>query len=228
MRGYRTILRRRRRSSALRPVGLDPINPLCATGAVLAGPTPRALERYDVAVMEDLATPDTAWFPPLYRADQAHLPHGTITAQRLRELEVRWGISEPEIGIVHLTRQFDRRMPADRRGRHAEPRSCASRPARAGCRRWPEPEIFIQRSWDASGLRERLEQCGLRIRHNRYVRCPPGVGDSSHSQISAASVRAGAPRPRSASITFPQQRPHFGTPPWLGKRPHIVHLRYLW
>jgi hypothetical protein len=66
--------------------------------------------------MEDLTTPDTAWLPPLHRADETHLPHGTITAQRFGELEVGRGISEPEIRIVHLTWQFDRRTSADRRG----------------------------------------------------------------------------------------------------------------
>ena len=71
--------------------------------------------------MEDLATPDTARLLPLYRTDQTHLPGRTITAQRLGELEVGRRISEPEIGIVHLTRQFDRRTSADRREQPPEP-----------------------------------------------------------------------------------------------------------
>lgn len=71
--------------------------------------------------MEDLATPDTAGLLPLDRADQAHLPGRTISAQRLGELEVRRRVSEPEIGIVHLTRQFDRRTSADRREQPPEP-----------------------------------------------------------------------------------------------------------
>jgi hypothetical protein len=129
VRRYSTILRwlriepagDGRRTSSGASTGIRRFNPLCATRAVLAGPTTPALERHDVAVTEDLATPDTTRLASLYRADQAHLARRTISAQRLGELEVGRGVSEPEIGIVYLTWQFDSAMSADRHARHAEP-----------------------------------------------------------------------------------------------------------
>jgi hypothetical protein len=103
VRGYSTILSRLR----------------IERSAVLAGPTTPALERHDAAFMEDLATPDTTWLPALYRADQTHLLRRTSGAQRLGELEVSRDVSEPEIGIVHLTWQSDWGTSADRRRRYA-------------------------------------------------------------------------------------------------------------
>jgi hypothetical protein len=76
---------------------------------------------HDAAVIEDLTTPDTTRLLPLYRADQAHLLRRTAGTQRLGDLEVSGGISEPEIGIVQLARQSDRGTSADRSWRHAEP-----------------------------------------------------------------------------------------------------------
>jgi hypothetical protein len=70
--------------------------------------------------MEDLATPNTTRFPPLDSAGQTHPLRRTTGAQRLGELEVSRGLSEPEIGIAYLTWQSYRGTSADRLGRPAD------------------------------------------------------------------------------------------------------------
>jgi hypothetical protein len=69
--------------------------------------------------MEELAAPNTTRLPPLDRTGETQLLDRANTAQRLRELDVSRGLSEPEIGIVHLARQSFRGLSADRSRRPA-------------------------------------------------------------------------------------------------------------
>src|SRR5262245_46221635 len=84
-----------------------------ACGAVLARAATRALAGHDLSVLEDLAAPHPDLFPPLDRPGQAYLLRRAPGAQRLSELDDSRGVGEPELRIVHLTRQSNRRVCSD-------------------------------------------------------------------------------------------------------------------
>jgi hypothetical protein len=58
--------------------------------------------------LEDLATPDADWLSPVEGARQARWQRRAVGAQRLGEFEVGRSVREPEVGIMHLTRQVVR------------------------------------------------------------------------------------------------------------------------
>src|SRR5262245_23246869 len=86
--------------------------------AVLAGATAWALVCDELAVIEDLAAPHASGFPPINCATEADEPSRASGTQGFRELQIRRCLREPQVGIVHLTRQVSR-SPA------ITPRSCA-------------------------------------------------------------------------------------------------------
>jgi len=69
------------------------------------GAAAASLERQHLAALQDLAAPDPAWFAPPQRAGEALAPDRAGGTQRLRPFEVRRRVREPEIWIVHVTRQ---------------------------------------------------------------------------------------------------------------------------
>lgn len=91
----------------IRVAGARKVNP----GAAAA-----SLERQHLAALQDLAAPDPAWFAPPQRAGEALAPDRAGGTQRLRPFEVRRRVREPEIWIVHVTRQAAWRPPTDRLG----------------------------------------------------------------------------------------------------------------
>jgi hypothetical protein len=97
--------------------------PNSTRGAVLAGATAGPLAAHDAALLEDLTAPNTKWFPPVECAGKTHLLHRASGAQRLRELDDGRGLSEPQLRIVDLTRQAQRRALTDRVSRHLSPGS---------------------------------------------------------------------------------------------------------
>ena len=79
----------------------------------LAGAAACSLVRHDSAVVEDLAAPNTEWLLPVECAGQTFQPRRAVRAQRLCELEVGWGLGEPKVGTVHLTRKGEGRASTD-------------------------------------------------------------------------------------------------------------------
>ena len=65
-------------------------------------------------MLHDLAAPHPAQFAAPQRAGETLAPHRARRAQRLRSLDVAWGLGEPEVRVVRMARKSAWGSPADR------------------------------------------------------------------------------------------------------------------
>jgi hypothetical protein len=99
-------LRRRMRSGKLG----EPRGVALGRNAVLAGASAWTFVGDELAVIEDLAAPNTSGLLPIDCAGQAGQPSRAPGTQSLRELQVGRRFREPQVGIVDLARQVEGEM----------------------------------------------------------------------------------------------------------------------